>query len=107
MNKQNFKKVTPIAYTVLVEVEKPAEKTAGGIYLSDTSREREAMVNTVGTILEMAESSFSEEHWNPKPKIGDKILFEKLAGQQIEVNGKNARLIKDEQVRAIVEVENE
>jgi chaperonin GroES len=107
MNKQNFKKVTPIAYTVLVEVPKPAEKTAGGIYLSETARDREAMINTVGTILEIAESAFSEEHWQPKPKIGDKILFEKLAGQQVNINGKNARLIKDEQVRAIVEVSDE
>lgn len=103
MKDQIFDEITPISYGVLVEVPK-AEEKVNGIYLPDSTRDKKTMVNTVGTILCVADSAFTEDHWNPKPKVGDTVLFEKLAGQELQLGDKNTRLIKDEQVRAIVKV---
>lgn len=106
MKKNKFKSVTPLAYGVLVEVPEVPEKV-GGIFTPEDFRRRETMRNTVGTIIGLCSSAFNEAHWAVKPKVGDMVLFEQLAGQEVNVNGVNARIIKDEQVRAIVELDNE
>jgi len=64
----------------LVEAE---EKTAGGIYLPETAREQPAE-----GVVEAMPPGGSEE-----VAVGDRVLYKKLAGEEIAVDGVKCRLV--------------
>ena len=106
MNSHIYKDVKPTNYNILVEIQKPKEKV-GSIYVAPTTLEKEEIKTVVGKILKLSGSAFEESWFDPKPQVGDKVLFEKFAGITLKEQDKDCRIIKDNQVFAIVEVENE
>ena len=94
-------KVRPLADRVLVKTEKTESKTASGIIIPDTAKEKpsEGVVEAVG-------NGFRAEDGKILPmsvKAGDKVLFGKWAGTEIKVNGEARLIIKESDILAIVE----
>lgn len=75
-------KVRPIGPLVVVEREKPPEKSKGGIVLTDKSKGKEnrGVVVSVGT-GKIYESGFQE---TMPVKAGDHVLFSEHAGREME-----------------------
>ncbi len=89
-------KIKPLDDRVLVEpLEEVESKTASGIIIPDTAKEkpRIGIVIAVGT----------DEDLRSKVKEGDKILFAKYGGEEIEMDGKEYRIISRNDILAVIE----
>ncbi len=89
-------KIKPLDDRVLVEpIEEVESRTSSGIIIPDTAKEkpRIGIVIAVGT----------DEDLREKVKEGDKILFAKYGGEEIEMNGKEYRIISRSDILAVIE----
>ena len=88
-------KVKPLDDRVLVEPLASEEKTSSGIIIPDTAKEkpRTGVVIAVGT----------DEDLQEKIKVGDKVLFAKYGGDEIEMNNKEYIILQRSDILAIVE----
>ncbi|CUS76603.1 chaperonin GroES [Candidatus Kryptobacter tengchongensis] len=89
-------KIKPLDDRVLVEpLEEVESRTSSGIIIPDTAKEkpRIGIVIAVGT----------DEDLQSKIKEGDKILFAKYGGEEIEMNGKEYRIISRSDILAVIE----
>jgi chaperonin GroES len=88
-------KIKPMDDRVLVEFEKEEEKTPSGIIIPDTAKEKPRMgiVAAVGT----------DEDLQEKIKVGNKVLFAKYGGEDIEFDGKEYKIIQRSDILAVIE----
>lgn len=92
MAKLNIK---PLADRVLVEAAPAEEKTAGGIIIPDTAKEKpqKGKVVAVGT---------GKKDEPITVKVGDKILYGKYSGTEITVEGKEYLIMRESDIYAVV-----
>ena len=94
-------KITPLGRRVLVKRVESEEKTAGGIYLPDTAKEKptEAEVLALGT-------GKDEEGKDVKDlftvKKGDKVLISKYGGTEVKLDGDDVLIINETDILGIV-----
>jgi chaperonin GroES len=93
--------IKPLHDKVLLKRVDEENKTAGGIIIPDTAKEKpsEGIVEAVG-------NGFRAEDGKILPmtvKAGDRVLFGKWAGTEIKVNGETHLIIKESDILAIVE----
>ncbi len=88
-------KVKPLDDRVLVEVAVEEEKTASGIIIPDTAKEKPRMgkVVAVGTDEELQEII----------KVGDNILFAKYGGEDITVGADEYKIVQRGDILAVIE----
>ncbi|EKN64462.1 Co-chaperonin GroES [Schinkia azotoformans MEV2011] len=90
----------PLGDRVVIELVEAEEKTASGIVLPDTAKEKpqEGRVVAVGTgrVLDNGEKVALEV------KEGDRIIFSKYAGTEVKYEGKEYLIIRENDVLAIV-----
>jgi len=92
MSKVNIK---PLADRVLVEAAAAEEKTAGGIIIPDTAKEKPQR----GTIVAVGNGKKDEPM---TVKVGDKVLYGKYAGTEVSVDGIDYLIMKESDIYAIV-----
>lgn len=93
--------IRPLHSNVLVERLAAEEKTAGGIIIPDTAKEKPAE----GKIIAVGNGS-RDESGKLVPldvKVGNKVLFSKWGGTEIKINGKDLLILKESDILAIVE----
>ncbi len=93
--------IKPLHDKVLIKRVDEETKTAGGIIIPDTAKEKpsEGIVEAVG-------NGFRAEDGKIIPmsvKAGDRVLFGKWAGTEIKINGEARLIIKESDILAIVE----
>ena len=86
---QNRSGINPTEYKVLVLPDKVEEKTAGGIYKPQTTRDRDQHAATTGTLVAISPMAFKFDDWPPQykdllPKVGDRVVYQKYIGSEIE-----------------------
>ncbi|MFO7310820.1 MAG: co-chaperone GroES [Bacillota bacterium] len=91
----------PLADRVIVQPLKEEEKTPGGIYLPDTAKEKPQQgkvvavgpgrVNDKGQKIEMT------------VKVGDRVVYSKYAGTEVEVGGEEYLILSEADILAIVQ----
>jgi chaperonin GroES len=90
----------PLGDRVVVEHVEQAEKSAGGVFLPDTAKEKpqEGKVLAVGTgrTLDNGTKVAMEV------KVGDTIIYSKYSGSEVKVEGKEVLIISEKDVLAIV-----
>lgn len=88
-------KVKPLADRVLVEAAAAEEKTAGGIIIPDTVKEKpmRGKVIAVGT---------GKKDEPITVKAGDTILYGKYAGTEIQIEGKEYLIMRESDIYAII-----
>jgi chaperonin GroES len=94
-------KVRPLADKVLVQPKKEEEKTAGGIVLPDSAKERpqEGTVIAVGTGRLLDNGSRAEM----SVKEGDVVIYSKYGGTEITVDGEDYLLMDEGSILAVKE----
>jgi chaperonin GroES len=90
----------PLGDRVVVEVMKREEKTAGGIYLPDSAKEKpmEGKVVSVG-------KGARDNQGNLIPmelKAGDHVVFGKWAGTEVKIEGKEFLIMKESDVMGVL-----
>lgn len=98
MNKSG---IQPVEYKVLIKPEVVEERTAGGLYLPDQSKDKEKMAQVKGVLVAIGGNAF--EDWSGSPKIGDTVYFAKYAGYVVKgEDGEEYRLANDKDIAAII-----
>jgi chaperonin GroES len=88
-------KIKPLADRVIVEAAMAEEKTAGGIIIPDTAKEKPQR----GKIVAVGNGKPDEPM---TVKVGDTVLYGKYAGTEITIEGKDYLIMREADVFAIV-----
>lgn len=88
--------IKPLSDRVLIEPAKAEEKTAGGIIIPDSAKEKPLK----GTVKAVGNGTKDEEM---VVKVDDEVLYGKYAGTEIEVDGEKFLMMKQSDILAIVE----
>jgi len=93
-------KFRPLHDRVLVERIEAEEKTAGGIIIPDTAKEKpqEGKVIAVGTGTKSEDGKVTPLD----VKAGDTILFGKWSGTEVKVDGKDLLIMKESDILGVV-----
>jgi co-chaperonin GroES (HSP10) len=98
----------PCSYHILVALPEQEEKTEGGVYLTESMREREETASITAYVMALGPDCYAETPQRRFPsgaycKEGDWIVMRSYSGTRIEIHGKKFRLITDDVPQAIVE----
>ena len=93
-------RLVPLGDRLVVQREASEERTAGGILLPDSAKDKP----TRGKIISIGDGRILDDGSRaPLPvKAGDKVLFTSYAGEQIEVDGEEYLLMSEGEVLAIL-----
>lgn len=93
-------KVVPLGVNVVVKRIEQEAKTAGGIVLPETAREKpqEGRVLSVGDGRQLADGSRAPHQVSE----GDRVLFTRWAGTEVEVNGETLLIMNEDDILAVV-----
>jgi chaperonin GroES len=90
----------PLGDRIIIELVELEEKTASGIVLPDTAKEKpqEGKVVAVGTgrVLENGERVALEV------SVGDSIIFSKYAGTEVKYDGNEYLIVRENDILAII-----
>ena len=94
-------KFRPLHDRVVVQRTESEQKTAGGIIIPDTAKEKPME----GEIVSVGPGARNEkgEIIAPEVKAGDRVLFGKYAGTDVTINGEDLVIIKESDVMGIIE----
>ncbi|HIK55366.1 MAG TPA: co-chaperone GroES [Synechococcales cyanobacterium M55_K2018_004] len=92
--------VKPLGDRVFVKVSASEEKTAGGILLPDTAKEKPQ----VGEVAAIGPGRRSDDgaRQEMEVKVGDKVLYSKYAGTDIKLGNEEYVLLSEKDILAIV-----
>ncbi|TCP52378.1 chaperonin GroES [Tumebacillus sp. BK434] len=92
--------IKPIGDRVVIKVVEREEKTASGLFLPDTAKEKpqEGEVVAVGTGKVVGNSVVALD-----VHAGDRIIFSKYAGTEVKYNGVEYLILREADILAIVE----
>ena len=88
-------KIKPLADRVLVEPAAAEEKTAGGIIIPDTAKEKPQK----GTVVAAGPGKKDEPM---TVKVGDLVLYGKYSGTEITVDGGNYLIMRESDIVAVI-----
>jgi len=88
-------KIKPLADRVLVEPMEAEEKTASGIYIPDTAKEKPQK----GTVIAVGPGT---KDVTMEVKVKDVVLYGKYAGTEINVDGKDYLMMKQSDIFAVI-----
>ncbi len=97
-------KVRPLHDRVIVEPLPVEEKTAGGIIIPDTAKEKPQK----GVVVAVGQGRWDEDGERRIPldvKVGDVVLYGKYAGTEVQIDGEEYLIMRESDIYAILESE--
>ena len=93
-------KIQPLGDRLVIEVLEAKEKTKGGIVLPDTAKEKPQE----GKVVAVGKGRISDEGKTVplEVKVGDKVLYGKYSGTEVNLDDKEFLIVKEEDILAIV-----
>ena len=92
--------IKPLGERVVIEVAESDVRTASGIVLPDTAKEKpqKGKVVAVGTgkLLDNGQRA------TPEVKVGDGVVFSKYSGSEIKVDDKDYLIVRESDILAIL-----
>ena len=93
--------IRPLHDRILVKREQEQEKTAGGLYIPDSAKEKPVQAKVIavgnGKVLEDGKLRPLEV------KAGDTILFGKYSGSEVKIDGEDHLIMREEDILGIIE----
>lgn len=92
--------VKPLGDRVFVKVNASEEKTAGGILLPDTAKEKPQ----IGEIVAVGPGKRNDDGTRAEVevKVGDKVLYSKYAGTDVKLGSEDYVLLSEKDILAVV-----
>lgn len=87
--------IKPLADRVVVQAAAAEEKTASGIYIPDTAKEKPQR----GTVVAVGTGKKDEPM---TVKVGDTVLYGKYSGTEVNVDGTDVLIMRESDIFAIV-----
>ena len=88
-------KVKPLSDRVLIQPNPAEEKTAGGLIIHDTAKEKQL----AGKVIAVGPGTSEVKM---EVKVGDEVLYGKYAGQEISIDGTDYLIMKQNDILAII-----
>ena len=94
-------RLQPLGDRVVVEREESEARTAGGIVLPDTAKDKPAR----GTVISIGEGRLLDDGTRGKMqvKVGDRVVFSSYAGETFKVNDQELLLMREDDILAIID----
>ncbi len=92
--------VRPLHDRILVKRMSEEEKTAGGLFIPDTAKEKPQR----GEIVAAGKGRITEDGKTLplEVKTGDRVLFSKYAGTELKLNGEEYLMMREEDILGII-----
>jgi chaperonin GroES len=86
---------------VVVQREESEEKTAGGILLPDTAKDKPAR----GTVISVGNGKLLDDGSRGKVqvKVGERVIFSSYAGETFKVDDEEYLLMREDDILAVIE----
>jgi len=93
--------IRPLHDRIIVERVEEETKTAGGLIIPDTAKEKPQQ----GKVIAVGKGKTTEDgkHLGMDVKVGDRILFGKYAGTEIKIEGKEYLMMREDDVLGVIE----
>lgn len=92
-------KIRPIHDRIVVERIEAEQKTASGIVIPDTAKEKPAQ----GKVIAVGPGKSKDGKTIPmQVKVGDLVLYSKYSPQEVKIEGKELLIISEDDVLAII-----
>jgi chaperonin GroES len=93
-------KLRPLDDRVVVEPVEAEERTAGGIVLPDTAKEKPQR----GTVIAVGPGKLLDtgKRGDLSVSVGDVVIYGKYSGTDIEVNGNDVKIVRESDILAKV-----
>jgi len=90
----------PLHDRVLVRRVEAEEKTAGGIIIPDSAKDKPAE----GEVIAVGDGAYNEDGDRIKPdvKVGDRVLFGKWSGTEVKLDGEDLLIMKESDILGII-----
>lgn len=88
-------KIKPLADRVLIEPLPAETKTASGLFIPDSAQEKQHK----GTVVATGKGKIDEPL---TVKVGDVVLYGKYSGSEINLDGINYLMMREEDIMAII-----
>ena len=94
-------KIRPLEDRVVIQQIEAEEKTAGGIVLPDTAKEKPRQ----GKVLSLGEGKLLDNGKRAafQVKEGDRVLFSSYAGNEVNIDGEELLVMSEDDILAVVE----
>lgn len=94
-------KFQPLTDRILVQPSEADEKTAGGIIIPDTAKEKPQR----GTVIAVGPGKLLDNGTRATPdvKVGDVVYYGKYSGTEIEIDRDKYVIVRESDVLAVVE----
>lgn len=90
----------PLRDHVVLKVEEEAEKTVGGFVLAGASQEK----SQLATVVAVGEGKYNHGVLlAPTVKVGDRVVFDKFAGQEVKDGEEVYLVVREKEILAILE----
>jgi chaperonin GroES len=90
----------PLADRVIVRALEAEEKTAGGLFIPDTAKEKPQQ----GEVMAVGPGRTGDDGKNipMEVKVGDKVLYGKYSGTEVNVSGADYLIMRENDIFAII-----
>ncbi len=103
-----IKSVKPAGHRVLVKPDPVEEISEGGIVIAHSNKDRVQQAQVTGTIVEIGPQAWKDfSDGTPWANAGDRVLFAKFGGYEIDIQGTLHRVMNDEDITAIIQEDDE
>ena len=91
--------IKPLGERIVIKMTEAEEKTKSGIVLPGSAKEKPQ----VAEVLAVGAGITNDEKKKDEIKVGDKVIFSKYAGTEINVDGEELNILKLSDILAVVE----
>ena len=94
-------KLQPLGDRVVIERDESEEKTAGGIVLPDTAKDKPAR----GRVISVGDGKLLENGTRVglQVKVGDRVIFSSYAGEVFKIDEEELLLMREDDILAVLE----
>ena len=97
-------KIKPLFDRVVLKIEKEQTTNVGGIFLPDRAAEK----SQIATVVAVGNGgNVDGKEVKMELSVGDRVLFSKFAGTEFKYNGEDLLIIKQTDILAIIEQEEQ
>lgn len=100
-NDSSTTNIKPLFNNVLIKPLGAEEKTAGGIYIPDTAKEKPSM----GEVMAVGEGDITPhgDHHPMIVKVGDRVVYKKWGGNEVKVGNEEWMLVEEKDILAVLQ----
>ena len=92
--------IKPLFANVLIKPLEAEEKTAGGIILPDSAKEKP----TMGLVMAVGEGAVNEKGVKEKMtvKVGDRVMYKKWGGNEVKMGNEEWTIVEQKDILAVI-----